>query len=207
LYFKAFSRTAIPDIPREIIFTVEYLCTQFLLNGDLDFLAKALIEAKIGHVLFKEIDFLGKIPKIYLREVKDYFFNQEESLDNAFRDILGESNMEKLCTYYLTPVLQEERHYSNATIKENEFSLESSLQKVNQISDTKDSVIQNTDLLRKVHNERNLRIHVPGHQSVISRNSVMKKSFWGKLKNAITVFSGRVESGTEDNTVTIQDLT
>lgn len=104
MYFQAFRPAPAPTIPAELLYTVEYVVSQLLTTVDLDFLHSALERRQLGEALWRELDFLGYVPRRYQPDVRAYVLSQEETFRQVAEEVLKSPTDEKLRARLCQPI-------------------------------------------------------------------------------------------------------
>jgi ribosomal protein S19E (S16A) len=103
MFFPTFSDGVISRLPKETIFTVEYLTSQILVNAEPKFLEEALANGNLIEGLLQELEFFGQIRKDDLPDIREYLTKQESSLQNVAKLMMKESDNPDLRRHFLSP--------------------------------------------------------------------------------------------------------
>lgn len=102
MFFPAFHKGVDSRLPKETIFTVEYLTSQILSNAEPRFLEESLKEHFI-EALVQELEFFGQLRKSDFPAVKEYLTKQESSLQDIARDMVREPDNVEYRRHLLAP--------------------------------------------------------------------------------------------------------
>lgn len=87
MYFIAFKKAIQPSLPDRIIYVVEHIVSQILVNANEESLREAIDEGKLAEVLYQELEFTGRVPKQHLTAVKDYLIDQEKHIKKVAQEV------------------------------------------------------------------------------------------------------------------------
>ena len=104
MFFPAFSASASSHLPKETLFTVEYLTSQILVNAEPTFLQEAMARRNFKEALLQELEFFGQLRKDDFADIREYLINQESSLQDVTRKILIERDNAGARRYWLSPL-------------------------------------------------------------------------------------------------------
>ena len=90
MFFPAFSESIASRLPKETLFTVEYLTSQILVNAEPIFLEESISRGNFIQALLQELDFFGQLRKDDLPDVREYLTKHESSLQDITKKILKE---------------------------------------------------------------------------------------------------------------------
>ena len=103
MFFPAFSEEVTSHLPKETIFTLEYLTSQILVNAESSFLVDAIARGNLIEVLLQELEFFGQLRKDDWPEIREYLANHELSLQNITKTILKERDNPDSRRHWLSP--------------------------------------------------------------------------------------------------------
>jgi hypothetical protein len=104
MFFPAFSASPASHLPKETIFTVEYLTSQILVNAEPGFLEEAMARRTFIEALLRELEFFGQLRKDDFVDIREYLSNQESLLQDITRKILMERDNAGARRYWLSPL-------------------------------------------------------------------------------------------------------
>jgi hypothetical protein len=104
MFFPAFSEDVASRLPKETIFTVEYLTSQILVNSEPSFLEEAISRGNFIEALLQELEFFGQLRKDDFPDVREYLVHQQSSLQDIVKIILKERDKPNLRRYWLSPL-------------------------------------------------------------------------------------------------------
>jgi len=89
MFFQAFNEAVDSRLPKDTIFTVEYLTTQILTNAEPQFL-EASLQGNFIEALLQELEFFGQLRKSDMPAIQEYLTKQASSLQDVARDMVKE---------------------------------------------------------------------------------------------------------------------
>jgi hypothetical protein len=104
MFFPAFSQGVASRLPKESLFTVEYLTSQILVNAEPTFLEEAISRRNFVEALLRELEFFGQLRKDDLPDIKEYLIKHEISLQDITKRILQERDNPDARRYWLSPL-------------------------------------------------------------------------------------------------------
>ena len=104
MLFPAFSESVASRLPKETLFTVEYLTSQILVNSDRSFLEEALLRGDLIEALLQELEFFGQLRKDDFPAIREYLIKHELSLQDITKKILRERDNPDARRYWLAPL-------------------------------------------------------------------------------------------------------
>jgi hypothetical protein len=104
MFFPAFSESVASRLPKETLFTVEYLTSQILVNAEPTFLEESISRRNFIEALLQELDFFGQLRKDDLPDIRDYLTKHESSLQDTTKKILKERDKPDARRYWLSPL-------------------------------------------------------------------------------------------------------
>jgi hypothetical protein len=104
MFFPAFSERIASRLPKETLFTVEYLTSQILVNAEPIFLEESISRGNFIQALLQELDFFGQLRKDDLPDVREYLTKHESYLQDITKKILKERDSFDARRYWLSPL-------------------------------------------------------------------------------------------------------
>jgi hypothetical protein len=77
MFFPAFSENVASRLPKETLFTVEYLTSQILVNAESIFLEESTSGGNFIEALLQELEFFGQLPKEDFSDIREYLIKHE----------------------------------------------------------------------------------------------------------------------------------
>jgi hypothetical protein len=102
MFFPAFHEGEDSRLPKETIFTVEYLTSQILSSAEPQFLEQSL-KGHFIEAILQELEFFGQLRKSDFPAVKKYLMKQESSLQDIARDMIKEPDNVEYRRHLLAP--------------------------------------------------------------------------------------------------------
>ena len=90
MFFPAFSENVASRLPKETLFTVEYLTSQILVNAESIFLEESTSGGNFIEAFLQELEFFGQLPKEDFSDIREYLIKHESSLQDITKNILKE---------------------------------------------------------------------------------------------------------------------
>jgi hypothetical protein len=77
MFFPAFSENVASRLPKETLFTVEYLTSQILVNAESIFLEESTSGGNFIEALLQELESFGQLPKEDFSDIREYLIKHE----------------------------------------------------------------------------------------------------------------------------------
>jgi hypothetical protein len=90
MFFPAFSESVASRLPKEPLFTVEYLTSQILVNAETTFLEESILRRNFIEALLQELEFFGQLRKDDYPDIREYLIKHASSLQGITKKILKE---------------------------------------------------------------------------------------------------------------------
>jgi hypothetical protein len=104
MFFPAFSGNIASRLPKETIFTVEYLTSQVLVNAEAAFLEESISRGNFIEALLQELEFFGQLNKEDTQDIREYLIKHESALQDTTKKILLERDNPDARKYWLSPL-------------------------------------------------------------------------------------------------------
>jgi hypothetical protein len=104
MFFPAFSESVASRLPKETIFTVEYLTSQILVNAETTFLEESILRGNFIEALLQELEFFGQLRKDDFPDIREYLIKHASSLQDITKKILKERDNPDARRYWLSPL-------------------------------------------------------------------------------------------------------
>jgi hypothetical protein len=83
MFFPAFSEKVASGLPKETLFTVEYLTSQILVNAEPIFLEESIWRRTFIEALLQELEFFGQLHKEDFPDIREYLIKHEKPLQDV----------------------------------------------------------------------------------------------------------------------------
>lgn len=104
MFFPAFNENVASRLPKETLFTVEYLTSQILVNAESIFLEESISRRNFIEALLQELEFFGQLHKEDFQDIREYLIKHESSLQDITKKILKERDKPDARRYWLSPL-------------------------------------------------------------------------------------------------------
>ena len=88
MFFPSFNGGTTSELPNDVIFAVEHLTTQILINAEPRFLGEALQKGNLVEALLQELEFFGQLQKSDFPAIQRYLSEHEASLQSVAKDMV-----------------------------------------------------------------------------------------------------------------------
>ena len=104
MFFPAFSEGVASRLPKESLFTVEYLTSQILVNAEATFLQEAISRRNFVEAVLRELELFGQLRKDDFPDIREYLTKHEIPLQDITKKILQERDNPDARRYWLSPL-------------------------------------------------------------------------------------------------------